>query len=176
MSETQAPAPNEEKKATDFMQLYELEQQDKVIETAKIAYGVLGWEFPQDRAEQYELTNKIIEDFTRANLPTGDADEYGRVPVRRMNIYTDTKGIHLVTVDIHEGTTPLILRHPDNGVNMKSLCYLVPQDVQPQGEWYKPIPEVIATMPKELQKHCYDGGLILRRYGTKAQEIGRAHV
>lgn len=155
-----------EAEKADFLGSYSKEEQDRVINTCLIGYGIIGRAFPLEEDKKLAEAHKLLASFVKAAEPIGEADEYGRVPIRRLNIYTDLSGTHLITVDIHEGTTPMILKHPDSGKQMKSLCYLVPQDITPQGEWFMPTPDIIATMPKALQRHCFDGGLILRRYGA----------
>lgn len=162
--------------SVNFFQSYGKEERDRVISAISTAYGIIGKILPPDPLEREAEFNKIIADFVKAGEPTGEADELGRVPIKRVNIYTDLKGTNLITVDIHEGTTPFVLPHPDNGRQMKSLCYLVPQDITPEGEWYMPTPDVIATMPKALQRHCFDGGLILCRYGTQDKKPMKQRV
>ena len=141
----------------------------QITETIATAYGILKKPYPKKKANQLRVANTILSQYVESNIPTGEADQYGRIPIRKVNIYTDGLNSHLITVDVHKGKTPLTLRHPIDGKVIKSLCYLVPQSlsVMPIAEWYMPTPATISTMTPQLIRHCLDGGLILQRVGAK---------
>lgn len=81
----------------------------------------------------------------------------------KINRYTcDTCGMHIVTVDLDEGTTPFFLAcRATLGCQgrMLSAMYAVDQSLAPTYEWYKPTTKKV---PKHLRGHVKLGGLLLR--------------
>jgi hypothetical protein len=87
----------------------------------------------------------------------------------RLNIYVcDDCGLHIVTKDVVEGTTPFMIGcqcTPKCQGRMVSSMYRV---FDPNGkmfwthEWYKPT-VILATMTPAIADHVSKGGLLLRR-------------
>lgn len=89
------------------------------------------------------------------------------------NIYTcQVCGKSIVTVDVHEGTTPFMTKcwETDGCPGpMVSAGYRVPVDCPPpQWEWYRPSLHKLRELDFATQDHVRRGGLILRlRYEVK---------
>lgn len=82
----------------------------------------------------------------------------------RINQYTCQKcGSVITTIDIDEGTTPMML--PCQVTNkckgwMRSGFYLVDQHLTPDHEWYKPVE---LPMHRAEREHVQMGGLLIRK-------------
>jgi len=86
-----------------------------------------------------------------------------------INTYTCPEcGHRAVTVDVDEGTTPMIvpcrvLSETDCEGAGVSAWYRVPDGLTPEFEWYRPSKEEIAAASDYEQDHYELGGLALRR-------------
>jgi hypothetical protein len=85
------------------------------------------------------------------------------------NIYQCPYGHQTITVDLVEGTTPMMLRckqKADDGIHnctqmAMSLWYKVDQTLKPEYEWYKP--DSLKGLNSEEREHVKLGGLLLRK-------------
>lgn len=90
---------------------------------------------------------------------------------KKINIYTCPNGHQTVTIDIDEGTTPMMLRCRQM-LNQKHACtemassawYNCDQSLTPEYEWYKPDIKKVAKWEKE---HVRMGGLLIRKLTPK---------
>ncbi len=88
----------------------------------------------------------------------------------RINVYTcDKCGGKTVTIDIHEGVTPFILRcrasgreGDCNGKSYSSL-YRVAPGLIPMWEWFTPVGSEYNKLSVDMKEHVDKGGLDLRR-------------
>ena len=119
----------------------------------------------------YEL-GRIEDQHTKPEFCGLSKDKYGRVEVKRVNAYVsdDYKEIMLVR-DIHNGVTPMFLLSPETKEMLKSCAYFLPQDEEiinaAQFEFYRPTFEEAKKLSKPLREHYNQGGLILRKIGSK---------
>lgn len=87
----------------------------------------------------------------------------------RINVYTCPNGHQTVTIDLVEGTTPMILRcrqRADDGKHnctdfAESAWYRCDQSLTPEYEWYKP--DSLKGLSSEERDHVKLGGLLLRK-------------
>lgn len=87
----------------------------------------------------------------------------------KINTYTCPKGHVTVTIDLADGTTPMMLRCKQKDNDGKHNCtefassgwYNVAQNLKPEYEWYKP--ENLKGLNPDEKEHVQKGGLLLRK-------------
>ena len=83
----------------------------------------------------------------------------------KKNIYTcKICGKYIVTIDMDEGVTPMFLNcraTRDCHGTMVSHMYRVPQNIDPDWEWHKPID--LSGLSPDMREHVELGGLCIRR-------------
>jgi hypothetical protein len=139
------------------------QQEEKMLSTLKQAYKAINRKFPETPDEQNKVLASVL--ISLSTIQDLGKDENGNSKAKRLNIYTDGKDAYFVTVEINQGTAPLMLKMPNTKILMKSLCYIVPQDIEPTHEWYKPCLEEHKLLQREMREHVAKGGLLLRRIG-----------
>lgn len=80
----------------------------------------------------------------------------------RINVYSCKNGHDLVTVDRHEGTTPMMIKCLECATPSLSRWYRVDQELKPTHEWVQPDVSELQFMPTNLRAHVIGGGLILK--------------
>ena len=92
-------------------------------------------------------------------------------PAGAKNIYLcDHCGYEIVTVNVDEGTTPMLIAcqvktgSPEVRCHgtMCSVWYRVSQDTRPTHEWYQPSPKWARRKGEAMLDHVRRGGLVLR--------------
>ncbi len=92
----------------------------------------------------------------------------------RVNVYTCEKcGGYTVTIDIHEGVTPFMLRCRASGREgdcngmAESSCYPKgprPSHIpEPAWEWFKPVGSEYRKLNRDMREHVDKGGLDIRK-------------
>lgn len=91
---------------------------------------------------------------------------------KKINTYTCIKGHITVTIDIDEGTTPMILRCRQKDDNGKHNCtefansawYNCDQSLKPEYEFFKP--KSLKGLSREMKEYIKLGGLDIRKIGS----------
>lgn len=88
----------------------------------------------------------------------------------RINVYTcEECGGETVTIDVHEGVTPFMLRCRATGKEgdcdgaAYSCMYRVHGKPIPKWEWFKPIGSEYNKLSRDMKEHVDKGGLDIRR-------------
>lgn len=149
-----------------FCQL-DKQNKERILRAIKQAYLAVSKVFPESEKEQFAICDDILLAITQQSNPPEEYDKNGFRVARRLNIYTDGDGNSIITVDVNLGVTPFVTFDKRVNKHLKSLCYLVPQDIEPSHEWYKPTHEEVLTLPKELKEHVANNGLLLRLVGAE---------
>lgn len=87
----------------------------------------------------------------------------------KINTYKCQNGHETVTVDLVEGTTPMMIRCKQKDEDGKHNCtlfaksgfYMVDQTLTPEYEWYKP--DNLKKLNPEERQHVKLGGLLIRK-------------
>lgn len=80
-----------------------------------------------------------------------------------INAYECPDGHLTVTIDLEDGTTPMMMncRNPSCGKVSRSKWYKVDQNLKPTFEWFKPT-DMKKLNPAE-RDHVQRGGLLIRK-------------
>lgn len=115
------------------------------------------------RAIQSEIT-KMDKNSFKTN---------GKEECLRLNIYYDysrlgkrfdlVEGDYLVTVDVIWGNAPTGIVHPKTGKYLVSSSYVVPQDLTPTHEFYRPTEAQRKKLSEQDRQLVRDGGLLMRK-------------
>lgn len=147
---------------------------ERIINALKQAYKALKRPFPETPHEQVETVYDIIDKLSKPIAE--DYDQNGFQKSDRLNIYTDGENRTIVTVDINTGITPYVINDKETDRLLKSLCYLVPQDIKPTHEWYRPTLEEHKLLPMNMREHVSKGGLVLRKIGETFQTTFKQQI
>lgn len=81
----------------------------------------------------------------------------------KINVYECPDGHQTVTIDLEDGTTPMMMncRTPNCGKTSCSKWYRVDQNLKPEFEWFKPT-DMKKLNPAE-RDHVQRGGLLIRK-------------
>ena len=151
-----------ENEQNQLVQQLSAQEQERVINALRQAYGAVKRIFPKSIEGQEKVVNEILEGLQKPVVE--EYDENGFQKCYRLNIYMDVQH-SMITVDINLGNSALIVKHHETGRMLKSLCYLVPQDITPTHEWYRPTMEEHKLLPRDMREHVSNGGLMLRKIG-----------
>ena len=152
-----------ENEQNQLVQQLSAQEQERVINALRQAYGAVKRIFPEDIEGQEKSVNEVLEGLQKPVVE--EYDENGFQKCYRLNIYTDSEDLVMITVDVNFGKSALIVKHHETGRMLKSLCYLVPQDIVPTHEWYRPTMEEHKLLPRDMREHVSNGGLMLRKIG-----------
>ena len=91
----------------------------------------------------------------------------------RLNIYYDYErlgkrfdildGDYLITVDVAWGNAPTGIVHPKSGKYLVSMSYVVPQNITPVYEFYRPTIAQRKKLSEANKQFVRDGGLLMRK-------------
>lgn len=97
----------------------------------------------------------------------------GKEECLRLNIYYDydrvgkrfdlIEGDYLITVDIAWGNAPTGIVHPKTGKYLISMSYVVPQNITPTYEFYRPTEAQRKKLSEVNRQLVRDGGLLMRK-------------
>ena len=93
------------------------------------------------------------------------------VAPNRINVYVCRKcGGNTVTIDIHEGVTPFLLRcratgreGDCDGMAQSSFYRPEMEHASPAWEWFKPVGSEYRKLNRDMREHVDKGGLDIRR-------------
>lgn len=138
-------------------------QNERILNALRQAYKAVDRVFPEDIESQKKAVSDIMQSLQK---PVAEEyDDNGFQKCNRLNIYTDGQDLVMITVDVNIGKSALIIKHHEKKRMLKSLCYLVPQDIVPTHEWYRPTMEEHKLLDRDMREHVSNGGLMLRKIG-----------
>ena len=104
----------------------------------------------------------------------------GKEECLRLNIYYDysrlgkrfdlIEGDYLVTVDVIWGNAPTGIVHPKTGKYLVSNFYVVPQDIAPSYEFYRPTEAQRKKLSEKDRQFVQDGGLLMKKVTTATKK------
>jgi hypothetical protein len=124
------------------------------------------------------IRNEIIKMDKNSFKPNGKEE------CLRLNIYYDysrlgkrfdlAEGHYLVTVDVVWGNAPTGIVHPKSGKYLVSSSYVVPQDLTPTYEFYRPTEAQRKKMTPKDRALVGDGVLFMRKVtASTKQKLGK---
>jgi hypothetical protein len=148
----------------------------------QVSWGDEGFRLMEQsfRIVGYPVTSAII----RNEIIKMDRNSFrpnGKDECLRLNIYYDysrlgkrfdlVEGDYLVTVDVVWGNAPTGIVHPKSGKYLVSSSYVVPQDIVPTYEFYRPTVAQRKKMPEKDKEFIHNGGIMMRKItaATKAK-------
>lgn len=141
---------------------------------AQVTWGEEGFRLMEQsfRIVGYPVTTAVI----RNEIVKMDKNSFkpnGKEECLRLNIYYDysrlgkrfdlVEGDYLVTVDVIWGNAPTGIVHPTTGKYLVSSSYVVPQDITPTHEFYRPTEAKRKKLSEQDRQLVRDGGLLMRK-------------
>lgn len=141
---------------------------------AQVTWGEEGFRLMEQsfRIVGYPVTTAVI----RNEIVKMDKNSFkpnGKEECLRLNIYYDysrlgkrfdlVEGDYLVTVDVIWGNAPTGIVHPTTGKYLVSSSYVVPQDITPTHEFYRPTEAQRKKLSEQDRQLVRDGGLLMRK-------------
>ena len=115
----------------------------------------------------------------RSEVAKMDANSFkpnGKEECLRLNLYYDysrlgkrfdpIEGDYIVTVDLAWGNAPTGIVHPKTGKYLVSMSYVVPQDLVPTYQFYRPTEKQRKNMSEEDRKSARDGVIFMQKVTT----------
>lgn len=141
---------------------------------AQVTWGDEGFRLMEQsfRIVGYPVTPALI----RNEIIKMDANSFkpnGKDECLRLNIYYDysrlgkrfdpIEGDYLVTVDLAWGNAPTGIVHPKTGKYLVSSSYVVPQDLIPTYQFYRPTASQRKKLPEKDREFVRNGGLFMQK-------------
>lgn len=133
------------------------------------------------KMDENEINRQMIL-MDKNSFQLGKPDKNGDIKCLRLNVYYDPErfaqnkrldpiqGDFVVTVDVVFGNTPVEILHPKTKKRLVSASYVVPQNLTPKYEFYRPTLAQRKKMTLAEIEFIRSGGLALRAITTKTRK------
>lgn len=134
-----------------------------------------------------KMTNEEIEKqmilMDKNSFKLNSPDKNGDIKCLRLNVYYDPErlktnkrfdsisGDYIVTVDVIWGNAPVEIIHPKTKKRLVSSSYVVPQNLVPKYEFYRPTEAQRKKLNVEDLEFVRDGGLLMRTSTSKTKKL-----
>lgn len=117
--------------------------------------------------------------MNKNSFQLGKPDKNGDIQCLRLNLYYDperfaqnkrldpVQGDYIVTVDVIFGYTPVEILHPKTKKRLVSASYVVPQNLRPTYEFYRPTATQRKNMSADEIEHIRSGGIVMKKITAK---------
>lgn len=153
----------------------------------KITWGEEGRKMME---QAYKITGKqITPQAIQKDIMKMDSNSFkpnGKPECLRLNIFYDysrlgkrfdlIEGDYLVTVDVIWGNAPIEIIHPKTGKRLISNSYVVPQDIEPSYEFYRPTEAQRKKLSEKDRQFVRDGGLLMQKVTTATKKKLKARL
>lgn len=134
--------------------------------------------------QSFRIVGKqVTPESIQSEIIKMDANSFkpdGKEECLRLNLYYDysrlgkrfdpIEGDYIMTVDLAWGNAPTGIVHPKTGKYLVSMSYVVPQDLVPTYQFYRPTEKQRKNMSEEDRKSAREGGLLMQKVTSSTKK------
>lgn len=148
---------------------------------AQVTWGDEGFRLME---QSFRIVGKrVTPEAIQSEIIKMDANSFkpdGKEECLRLNLYYDysrlgkrfdpIEGDYIVTVDLAWGNAPTGIVHPKTGKYLVSMSYVVPQDLVPTYQFYRPTEKQRKKLSKADAGLVREGGLLMQKVTTATKK------